>query len=84
MSTSGSRGVSVKTAVISHHLSCYRSTSGSRGLSVNPAMISHHLQKMDPGKMSASTKGADLPISEDVIRSITTFCFPGQCVCVYI
>ncbi|XP_070209415.1 DENN domain-containing protein 3-like [Littorina saxatilis] len=52
--------------------------AGSRGVSVNPAMITHHLKKMDPGMMSATTKGADLPISEDVIRSITTFCFPDH------
>ncbi|XP_076438047.1 DENN domain-containing protein 3-like [Babylonia areolata] len=55
-----------------------QSVTLSRGLSVNPAMITHHLKKIDPGKMSAGTKGANLPISEDVIQSITTFCFPDD------
>ncbi|KAK7478037.1 hypothetical protein BaRGS_00030713 [Batillaria attramentaria] len=51
---------------------------GARNLSVNPAMISHQLKKLDAGKNCFSMKGADLPISEDVIRSINTFCFPDH------
>ncbi|PVD32092.1 hypothetical protein C0Q70_07520 [Pomacea canaliculata] len=55
-----------------------RAKFAPRGPSVSPAVITHHLKKVEPGKMSASMKGADLPISEDVIRSLTTFCFPDN------